>query len=262
MGERVEHLAPLEAARRLGVTVKALRLYEARGLVRPHRTANGWRAYGPEAIGRLHQVLALKRLGLPLQRIADLLKGGVGLDAVLGLQEQALAGDRARLDRALDLIRKARRRLASGEVLSMDDLTTLTKETTMPDKMSDESWGEIFDPLTKKHFTDADLNALKDRPPFDQQAIGDQWASIIAEANGMMAQGVDPASPQAMDMARRWKALQDTFTGGDPNLTQKARAMWSEAMADPVSAPKLPMTTELFTFVGKAGEAMRARGLG
>ncbi len=260
MGERAEYLAPVEAARRLGVTVKALRLYETHGLVRPHRTSNGWRAYGPEAMARLHQVLALKRLGLPLQRIADLLKGGVGLDAVLGLQEQALAGDRARLDRALDLVRTARRRLAGGVALSIDDLTTLTKETTMPEKMSDEDWGEIFEPLTKKHFTDTDLEALKDRPPFDPQAISDQWASIIGEANGMMARGVDPASPQAMNMARRWKALQDAFTGGDPDLTAKARAMWSEAMADPVAAPRLPMTTELFTFVGKAGEAIKAAG--
>ena len=93
MSGRHEHLSPVEAGRRLGVTVKALRLYEARGLVKPLRTANGWRAYGPEAMARLHQVLALKRLGLSLQRIADLLVGrGVGLDAVLGLQENALAG--------------------------------------------------------------------------------------------------------------------------------------------------------------------------
>lgn len=43
---------PSEAAKRLGVCVKALRLYEQRGLIAPIRTAAGWRVYGPEEMGR------------------------------------------------------------------------------------------------------------------------------------------------------------------------------------------------------------------
>ncbi len=39
-------LNPSEAAARLGVTVKALRLYEQRGLLAPSRNAAGWRSYG------------------------------------------------------------------------------------------------------------------------------------------------------------------------------------------------------------------------
>ena len=38
-------LSPADAARRLGVSAKALRLYEQHGLVAPGRTAAGWRAY-------------------------------------------------------------------------------------------------------------------------------------------------------------------------------------------------------------------------
>jgi DNA-binding transcriptional MerR regulator len=67
------HLSPSETARRFGVSVKALRLYEQRGLLTPLRTEAGWRTYGPDQIARLHQILALKRLGLPLARIAALL---------------------------------------------------------------------------------------------------------------------------------------------------------------------------------------------
>lgn len=263
MGEKFEHLSPVDAARRLGVTVKALRLYEARGLVRPLRTASGWRAYGPEAMTRLHQVLALKRLGLPLARIAELLKSrDVGLDAVLALQERALADDRVRLDRALALVRAARRRLADGEVLSIDDLTTLSKETTMSEPLNDKIWGEVFEPLTQKHFTPDDMEKLKHRQftAADQMDVGQRWTDITAEATGMMERGVDPASDAAVDMARRWKALQDLFTGGDPDLALKARSMWQDAMADPVSAPKLPISPALWSYVAKAGEALKARG--
>lgn len=47
------HLSPSETAKALGLTVRALRVYEAKGLVRPFRSRAGWRAYGPDALERL-----------------------------------------------------------------------------------------------------------------------------------------------------------------------------------------------------------------
>ena len=85
------NLSPTETARRFGVSFKALRLYERHGLLKPLRSKSGWRTYGPDQIARLHQILALKRLGLPLARIAQVLASADTLDAVLAVQEQALA---------------------------------------------------------------------------------------------------------------------------------------------------------------------------
>jgi DNA-binding transcriptional MerR regulator len=258
----IGHLSPAEAARRLGVTVKALRLYEARGLVAPVRLSNGYRAYGPDAVARLHQVLALKRLGLPLARIAELLATrDLGLDAVLALQEQALSGDREKLDRALALIRIARRRLSAGEALSIDDLTTLTRETTMSEPMNDHEMKALFDPLGEKHFTDAEREGLAARNfgVDDQAEATDTWAALTAECKALMAKG-DPTSPEAMDLARRWGAQLAKFTQGDPALAQKAAAMWKDAMADPAAAPRLPLTPDMFAFIGQASAALKARG--
>lgn len=70
MAKPEPYLRSAEAARRLGVSGKALRIYEAQGLVRAERTAAGWRVYGSEQIARLHQVIALKGFGFPLSRIA------------------------------------------------------------------------------------------------------------------------------------------------------------------------------------------------
>jgi DNA-binding transcriptional MerR regulator len=50
-----QFLNPSEAANRLGVSAKALRVYEQRGLVAPVRTAAGWRAYGPNEIPLINQ---------------------------------------------------------------------------------------------------------------------------------------------------------------------------------------------------------------
>ena len=155
------YLSPVEAARRLGVSAKALRLYERHGLITPLRSASGWRAYGPEQIARLHQILALKALGLSLARIAELLSGRLAsLDALLELQEHALARESGRVDRALTLVRAARAKLAQGESLSIDDLTTLATETTMTTKATPEEMKAIFDPISDKYFTPEEKAAL------------------------------------------------------------------------------------------------------
>ena len=74
--------------RSMGVSVKALRVYEAQGLVEPVRTGTGWRAYGPEQVARLHQVLALKRLFPGVENLVL----DFALDGELALRASALGG--------------------------------------------------------------------------------------------------------------------------------------------------------------------------
>jgi MerR family transcriptional regulator, thiopeptide resistance regulator len=250
------NLSPAEAARRLGVTRKALRLYEQHGLVSPVRSATGWRTYGPAEIARLHQVVALKRLGLPLARIAELLSAKNGMLAkVLALQEDVLARENVRVAHALKLIRAARAKLAAGEELSIDDLTTLTKETTMSSKTNDDEMKAIFDPLIDKHMG-AEERAAHQARPFDQAEVAREWDALIAEAKTLMAKG-DPASPEAQALARRWKAQVEKFTMGNPQTNAKVGAIWKDAMADPKAAPKLPLNPEIFAFMGKAMAAAK-----
>jgi DNA-binding transcriptional MerR regulator len=252
------HFSPAETAKRLGVTVKALRLYEQRGLVKPLRTQSDWRTYGPDQIARLHQIVALKRLGLPLARIGELLAGPHdgphALDRVLDLQERVLARESVRLGHALDIVRRARARLASGEALSVNDLATLTKETTMTGKASDAEMKAIFDPLAEKHFTAEERADLQTRS-FDQAEATRTWDALIAEAKVLMAKG-DPTSDAARDLARRWQAQVKLFTEGNPAMNQKVLGMWKEAMADPNAAPKLPLNPEIFAFVQKAAAGL------
>lgn len=49
-----------------------------------------------------------------------------------------------------------------------------------------------------------------------------------------------------------------TLHQGDIALGVKVKAMWNEAMADPKSAPKLPLNPEIFAFVDKAWRAAQA----
>jgi phosphoribosylaminoimidazole-succinocarboxamide synthase len=125
-------LSPSEAARRLGVGVRALRLYERKGLVRPGRTQAGWRVYGPAEIERLHQVLTLKLLGLSLSRITQLLGAREpDLMALLALQEDVLAVRIHDLERARRAVQVARAKLSGEGRLSLEDLIDLVRETAM-----------------------------------------------------------------------------------------------------------------------------------
>lgn len=52
----------LRLAARTGLTVRALRVYEREGLLRPSRAANGWRRYGPNDLMRLNTISQSGRL--------------------------------------------------------------------------------------------------------------------------------------------------------------------------------------------------------
>lgn len=123
---------------------------------------------------------------------------------------------------------------------------------------SDEEMKAIFDPISAKHFTAAEMRAFCAKAEdYDQAAVTAAWDALIAEAKTVMAKG-NPASPEAMDLARRWKAQVDLFTGGDVDIETKLRTVWKDAMADPEAAPKLALTPEIFAFIGKAWEAAKA----
>ncbi|WP_342360360.1 MerR family transcriptional regulator [Terrarubrum flagellatum] len=131
-------MAAAECADRLGLTVRALRVYEQRGLIAPKRTEKGWRLYGGQEIARLHEILALKRLGLSLSRISELLKGhAIDLDRTLAMQQSILLQLRERVEQSLSLINAARTKLSVGDVLSTNELISLVKETKMTDAVPD-----------------------------------------------------------------------------------------------------------------------------
>ena len=75
MSGSTEFLNPSEAARRLGISTKALRVYEQRGLITPLRSAAGWRAYGADEMTRAADIVALRALGFSLAEVARVLKG-------------------------------------------------------------------------------------------------------------------------------------------------------------------------------------------
>jgi len=224
-------------ARRFGVSVKALRVYEAAGLLKPARTIAGWRIYRAAELEQLSAILALKQLGLPLKRIGELLRGSGDLAAALALQEAALLEAKAEADAALALVRAARAKLAERKSLSPDELGNLVRSTAM----SEFKWNDKMEALAQKHYTPEQLQNLRARPfsAEDQARVTAAWEQIYADI-AALGPNPDAATPQALDIGRRAQALIGEFTQGDPAMFKAASAMNRDAMKNPELAQHAP----------------------
>ena len=149
MSSSARFLNPSEAARRLGVSVKALRLYEQRGLIAPARTAAGWRAYGPDEMARVAEIAALRELGLSLSQVARVLEGySESLEPALAAHQAALESRVHQLVDAVDKVGRLRADLASGRAPVPCELARLLKPATGFSVVLDLPWpwgGERFE---------------------------------------------------------------------------------------------------------------------
>lgn len=255
------HLSPAETAKRFGISIKALRLYERHGLLKPLRTTNGstgaaWRAYGSDQFTRLHQILALKRLGLSLRQIGEVLVGEDALDRILAAQQRVLTKESERIARALALIRKARTKLTSGANLSIEDLETLTQETVMT-KSTAEELKEMLAPFTEKHLTPQEKAGIKEWTSDQPDDAKQSMKQLLEEAKVLMTSG-DATTAAALDLARRFCATADRLKNSVPppptDLKPKLRAMMDDALSDPNASQKL----EVLAFVKKAMAHLKA----
>lgn len=72
-----------EVEQALGITKANIRFYEKEGLLTPGRTEKGYREYSEADLDRLKEIIIYRKLGIPVQQIADILDGAVPLQTVL-----------------------------------------------------------------------------------------------------------------------------------------------------------------------------------
>ncbi|MDK2122647.1 MerR family transcriptional regulator [Parachitinimonas caeni] len=201
-----------DLAKRTGLTVRTLHHYDELGLLSPSaRSDAGYRLYNREDIARLHRILALRQLGLPLAEIGETLASqGSALPALIDRQLQALALQiteaialRDRLGRLRDVLARG------GEPELADWLSTLEQMT-------------VYD----KYFTTEEQAELQQRQADPAIATAQQsWPALIAEVRQLMDAGTPVDDPATQDAARRWSALVHQFTGSNPALLIKSALM-------------------------------------
>ena len=201
-----------ELASRTGLTVRTLHYYDELGLLSPSaRSDAGYRLYNRADVARLHRILALRQLGLPLADVGtSLANDGLALPALIDRQLHALDAQIAEALALRDRLGNLRAALQrGGEPELVDWLTTLEMMT-----------------MFEKYFTEdqqAEMRSRRDDPLVaeTQQA----WPALIAEVRQLMAAGAVPADPALQAAAGRWVTLVHQFTGSDPDLMVKSAQM-------------------------------------
>ena len=200
-----------EFAELAGVTVKALHHYDRLGLLKPARTAAGYRAYAAADLERLEQIVALRFLGIPLKKMGALLeRGALPLSSTFREQREVLEDKRRLLDRAIEALAEAEQAVASGtppaailqkviKVIALQDIDVMRKY------FSDDAWAKA-----REHFDD-----------WPSQ----EWQALYRDVAG--ARGADPAGATAQALADRWLALALAGSAGSGMRTGLHRA-WAD----------------------------------
>lgn len=209
-------LTPSEAAARLGVSAKALRLYEQRGLVTPLRSAAGWRAYGRDEMARLREIVALRALGLSLARVAQVLAGDASaLEPALAVHQAALEEQMRATAVKIETVRSLRTDLAQGRRPASGMLARLLEPAASAAVSFDLPWpwgGERFElrAITPLTYITGPLGSGKTR-------LAQRLAEVLPEAvflgldrvadGGAAARARlddDPALAERVDRALVW----------------------------------------------------------
>lgn len=245
-----------EIAHATGLSSRALRFYEARGLIRPLRSEGGRRIFGAGELERLHAIVALKRAGFTLATIGRMLdRPSAALGPMIAAQAKVVEAERATLAETAALLRSIQSRIDAGERI---DVATLCSLIRKGNAMTTTQWKSVVD----RHFTEEEQAHWAERmdrlaPDFDQNAYQAQWADLgqrIAAALPM-----DPDSEAARGFVREWQALLAPFYAvASPEMRAGAvRLHQNRAEWDGQADPGFP--SEVWQFIQAAGAAMRAR---
>lgn len=239
-----------EVARRTGLSLRALRFYEARGLVAPLRTTGGRRIYGPGEIARLTAVVALKRAGFSLAQISALLgRRPVDLGCLVAAQLEALAAREAEIAEARALLTTVQSRIDRGEPIDVATLCSLirTGDTIMPNP---ENWKAVTD-----HYLTSDARAGFAANPlpadFDQAAYAAKWADLSSRIEAALP--MDPTSPQARVFHDEWTALLAPFAAlATPAMMQGVGRMY-DRMDEWQGEQRPPFSPAVWSFIKSVG---------
>jgi DNA-binding transcriptional MerR regulator len=242
-----------EVVRRTGLTSRALRFYEARGLLAPLRTNSGRRLYGAAALERLNQILALKRAGLTLTQIQRLsARAPIDLPRLIDAQIEAIAGRARELEEAGALLLAVKSRIDRGEPVDVATFCSLIRQGDAV--MEHENWKKVadryFSPEERAHWAER----RKDLPgAFDQEAYGRQWAELGARIQAALP--LDPAGARARAFYDEWQVLLAPFKAvATPRMMAGAADLYNR-MDEWQDDRQPPFSSEVWALMQASGKA-------
>ncbi|ACZ23307.1 predicted transcriptional regulator [Sanguibacter keddieii DSM 10542] len=199
-----------DVARLAGVTVRTLHHWDTIGLVAPSgRSSGGYRLYRAADVARVHRVLLYRELGLPLERISELLDApGATSAATLREQRAELAAHISRLQSMVVAVDRLVEAADRGILLSDEEQVAIFGDGWQPSWVAEahDRWGD-----STQWAEYAERSASMDAD--DWQQVADRAAALSQRLVDAMAAGVQPGSPEADAVAELHRAsIDEHFT--------------------------------------------------
>lgn len=133
-----------EIAKKAGVSQKAVRLYDEKGLLKPTEYSDGnYRLYDKEALKILEKIVALKRIGFSLEEIRDNLTSGDAKDIeeALRMQLAIMEEKRYKIEMVIDAINRTL--VQKEDALDWDDVARIIQNVTIDQAADLAHWKSL-----------------------------------------------------------------------------------------------------------------------
>lgn len=133
-----------EIAKKAGVSQKAVRLYDEKGLLKPTDYSEGnYRLYDQAALEILEKIVALKQIGFSLEEIRDnLADGGASdIEAALKIQLKQMEEKRYQIDKVISAINRTLDRKSEG--LDWDDVAAIVQNVGLDQGADERHWDAL-----------------------------------------------------------------------------------------------------------------------
>ncbi|MBI9101113.1 MAG: MerR family transcriptional regulator [Spirochaetales bacterium] len=106
------------------ITTKTLRHWDELDLLKPDRVDDytGYRYYTTSQLPRVHRILTLKQMGLPLNEIKEMIDKNEGIDLYLRLRELELEVELTRTKQQMTQIKSYRKRIKGDSLMNYDPI--------------------------------------------------------------------------------------------------------------------------------------------
>jgi DNA-binding transcriptional MerR regulator len=216
-----------EVARLAGVSARTLRHYDAIGLLEPASHGHGGlRRYGKAELLRLQQILLLKRLGLRLDVVAEIVEGDLAPVAALQRHAAEQDAERTRHDRHAATVEATIRQLEGGQ------------------PMAPETWFGGLDPATeaahrdeaRKRWGQAVVerawDVLQELTPEERRAIPEAFNAINDRLDVLRTAGKAPDASAVQEVtADHYRLIAKHW--GDPPTAEAYKGLGALYTEDP-----------------------------
>ncbi|QYN18889.1 MerR family transcriptional regulator [Amycolatopsis sp. DSM 110486] len=185
-----------QVAKASGVSARMLRHYDAIGLLKPSVVAaNGYRWYGRAELLRLQRIMVLRRLGIGLDQLGEILREQSDEAAALLSHLTQLQAERRRLDTIISTIEET---IDDLDAARIQDPQRFFAGLRQDKATMRKSLAESFGPASSAAF-DTAAAAQDDFTTADYEHAAAQGAALFRRLADVMRAAAAPDEPAALD---------------------------------------------------------------